>query len=229
MTGHTTFSADSNRKSRHLYQLINVLSGVVAMRDPYTASHQQNVARLARCIAQDLMLDDQQIEAVRVAATLHDIGKISIPLEILSKPGKLTAEEFALVTTHCRNGARLLETVDFPWPIGEIILHHHERLDGSGYPQGLRGNQIRLEARIIGVADTVDAVLSHRPYRPGKTLRDVTLILENGAGTIFDAEIVAACLRILDGRSPSHQFWRPDDQPMTAVSDRLTQQYSLTA
>ncbi len=144
------------------------MSRIVESRDPYTAGHEQQVARIACVISEKMLLPADRVDAIRVAGQLHDIGKIAVPSEILTKPGRLSPLEMEMVKTHCQNAYDILKAIEFPYPVAKIILQHHERLDGSGYPQGLKGDEILLEARIIGVADVIEAISSHRPYRPAK-------------------------------------------------------------
>ncbi len=151
---------------RALGNIINVVAATVEMRDPGTAGHQKRVANLARAIGTEMGLGTESIEALRFAGVVHDVGKTSVPAEILSKPGRLSDDELRLVREHARFGYEILKNVEFPWPIAEIVHQHHEREDGSGYPRGLRGDQILIEAKIIGVADVIEAMASHRPYRP---------------------------------------------------------------
>ena len=160
--------------------IIQVISATVEVRDPYTAGHQRRVADLARTMAQEMGLSEDQVDGLRLAGTIHDLGKASIPAEILSKPTKLTDLEYRLIQTHSQTGFDILKGIDFPWPIALMVLQHHERIDGSGYPGGLRGEEILLEARIIAVADVVEAIASHRPYRPALGI-DIALeeILQN--------------------------------------------------
>ena len=145
---------------------INIVMAIVEARDPYTAGHQQRVAKLACAIAQEMGFSEERVEKIRMAALIHDVGKIHIPAEILSKPGRLTETEFSLVKAHPQVAYDILKTVEFPWPVCRAVLQHHERLNGSGYPQGLSGKDILLGARILAVADVVEAMSSHRPYRP---------------------------------------------------------------
>jgi len=145
--------------------VIQVIVAAVEFRDPYTAGHQKRVSDLGRAIATEMKLPDDHVEGIRIAGVIHDLGKISVPAEILSKPSKLNEMEFNLVKDHPLNGYGILKDVDFDWPIAEIVYQHHERLDGSGYPRGLKGEEILLEARILAVADVVEAMASHRPYR----------------------------------------------------------------
>ncbi len=172
------------------------MSTVVESRDPYTAGHQKRVAALARTIAQEMGLSPDQIDAVRLAGTLHDIGKIAIPGEILTSPGRLTEKAFELIKDHPKTGYDILQGIEFPWPVAEIVLQHHEHLDGSGYPKGLSGSAIMLEARIITVADVVEAMASHRPYRPAmgteKALEEILRL----RGVVYDPTAVDACVRL---------------------------------
>jgi PAS domain S-box-containing protein len=173
---------------------IQAIVQVVEMRDPYTAGHQRRVADLARSIATYMHLPFDMIEGVRIAAVIHDIGKISVPAEILSKPGKLTRSEFELIKEHPQAAYAILKDVEFPWPIAEIIYQHHERLDGSGYPRGLGGKDVLLESQIIAVADVVEALASHRPYRPAHGIEAALHEITNNRGILYDPKAVDACL-----------------------------------
>jgi PAS domain S-box-containing protein len=175
---------------------IQAIVQVVEMRDPYTAGHQRRVADLARSIATEMDLAPQVIEGIRMAAAIHDIGKVAIPAEILSKPGKLNRNEFELIKDHPLTGYDILKDVEFPWPIAEIIYQHHERLDGSGYPRGLAGDDILLHARIIALADVVEAMASHRPFRPALGIAASLDEIEKHRGTLYDPDVVDACLRL---------------------------------
>jgi PAS domain S-box-containing protein/putative nucleotidyltransferase with HDIG domain len=179
-----------------LEQSIQTIAGTVEARDPYTAGHQRRVSELATAIAREMGLPEEQVNGIHLAAIIHDLGKIHIPAEILAKPGKLTEIEFMLIKTHPQAGYNILKNVKFPWPIADIILQHHERLDGSGYPQGLKGGEILLEARIITVADVVEAMSSHRPYRPTLGNEAALQEIRRGRGNVYDAAIVDACLRL---------------------------------
>jgi PAS domain S-box-containing protein len=182
------------RLQQSLYGTIKAISKIVEERDPYTSGHQSRVAALARAIAGEMNLSEDRVEGIFVAASAHDIGKVSIPAEILSKPGQLTEMELDIIKTHARVGYDILKNVEFPWPVTEVVLQHHEHLDGSGYPAGLGGDDIRLEARILCVADVVEAMSSHRPYRPhlgeGKGFEEITQY----RGVRYDADAVDACL-----------------------------------
>ncbi|OQB98598.1 MAG: Cyclic di-GMP phosphodiesterase response regulator RpfG [Spirochaetes bacterium ADurb.Bin110] len=176
----------------------------VETRDPYTAGHQRGVADLSRAIAMELKLTSDRIDGIQMAAIIHDLGKISVPAEILTKPNKLTEMEFELIKTHPQSGYDILKDIDFPWPIARMILEHHERMDGSGYPRNLRGDDILLESRILAVADVVESMASHRPYRPALGLNAALEEIEKNRGTIYDADAVDACLRLI--REKRFQF-----------------------
>ena len=175
---------------------IQAISLAVETRDPYTAGHQRRVADLARSIATAMDLRKDQIEGVRIASTIHDIGKIAIPAEILSKPTKLTEVEFSLIKIHPRAGYDILKDIEFPWPIARIILEHHERMDGSGYPNGLTGKDLLIESKILSVADSVEAIASHRPYRPALGVDKALEEIEGYKGTLYDPAVVDACQRL---------------------------------
>jgi HD-GYP domain-containing protein (c-di-GMP phosphodiesterase class II)/DNA-binding LacI/PurR family transcriptional regulator len=174
--------------------VINTLYLTVETRDPYTAGHQQRVADLARCIATTMGLPGDQIEAIRLSSSVHDLGKLCVPSEILNKPGRLREVEFCLIQLHPEIAYDILKTIDFPWPIADIVLQHHERIDGSGYPRRLMGEQIKIEARIIGVADVVEAMASHRPYRPALGIEAALAEIDKERGRTFDASVVDICL-----------------------------------
>jgi len=175
---------------------IQAIAMTVEKRDPYTSGHQMRVAALTRAIAEKMGLADDQVEGAYMAASLHDIGKIALPAEILSKPIQLTEIEISLIQAHAQAGYDILKGIEFPWPIADIIIQHHERMDGSGYPRGLAGDSISIEARIIGVCDVVETMSSHRPYRPsmgiGRALEEIT----RNRGPLYDADVVTACLKV---------------------------------
>jgi PAS domain S-box-containing protein/putative nucleotidyltransferase with HDIG domain len=177
---------------------IQAVAETIEIRDPYTAGHQKRVTSLAVAIAQHLNLPEEQVEGIRVAATLHDIGKMSTPAEILSKPGKLSENEFLLIREHPKVAHAILKDIALPWPVAEIVLQHHERLDGTGYPRGLEGGDILLEARIIAVADTVEAMSSHRPYRPALGIEEALREIEQNKGTRYDPDAVTACVALFE-------------------------------
>ena len=176
---------------------INIIGNIVEVKDPYTAGHQQRVSQLAVHIAQELNLPQNKIEGIRVASLVHDIGKISVPAEILNKPTKLSEIEFNLIKDHSQIGHNILKSIEFPWPIEKIVLQHHERLDGSGYPQGLKGDRILLEAKIMGVADVVEAMSSHRPYRPALGIDAALEEISKNKGILYDPEVVDICIRLI--------------------------------
>ena len=183
---------------------IDAIARTVEARDPYTAGHQQRVGVIAAEIASRFGLDSSAVEGIKIAATIHDIGKIAVPAEILARPGKLTPAEWEMMKTHPQVGHDIIDPINFPWPIAAMILQHHERLDGSGYPSGLIGEAIGLGARIIAVADVVEAMSSHRPYRPGLGLSAALDELKRGRATRFDPAVVDICLAVCqDGRLPS--------------------------
>ncbi|HQK78810.1 MAG TPA: PAS domain S-box protein [Syntrophales bacterium] len=186
---------------------IQVMVSAVETRDPYTAGHQMRTADLARAIAGEMGLPQEKIDGIRMAGAIHDIGKLSIPAEILSKPTKLTAIERCLIKEHTRIGYQILKEIESPWPLAQIIYQHHERLDGSGYPEGVRGEEILLETRILSVADVVESMASHRPYRPALGLAQALAEIESQQGIAYDAEVVAACLRLFQEKG--YQFPQP--------------------
>jgi len=175
---------------------IQAMAQTVEVRDPYTAGHQKRVADLARAIATHMGLSSDKVDGIRMAGVIHDIGKISVPAEILSKPGLLTPLEFSLIKTHSQIGYDILKDIEFPWDIATMVLQHHERLDGSGYPQGVTGERILMEARILTVADVVEAMASHRPYRPSLGLDKALEEIKDKKGRFYDPEVVEACLRL---------------------------------
>lgn len=176
--------------------VIQAMAQTVEARDPYTAGHQRRVADLARAIGSELGLSNDGVEGIRMAGVIHDIGKISIPAEILSKPGRLTDVEFNLIKSHPETGFDILKNIEFPWPVAQIVHQHHERIDGSGYPLGLGEDRILPESKILAVADVVEAISSHRPYRASLGI-DVALgEVEKFSGSYYDAEVVTACVRL---------------------------------
>jgi len=187
-----------------LFLLPADMVSAVEARDPYTAGHQTRSADLARAIATEMGLPSEKIEGIRVAGSIHDIGKLSIPAEILSKPTKLSELEFSLIKEHARRGFEILKDVESPWPLAEIVDQHHERMDGSGYPRNLKGDAILIEARIIAVADVVESMASHRPYRPALGLDAALEELEKNRGTLYDEAVVDACLRLF--REKGYRF-----------------------
>ncbi|MFH1436092.1 MAG: HD domain-containing phosphohydrolase [Pseudomonadota bacterium] len=179
---------------------IETIARVVEVRDPYTAGHQRRVADLARAIAGEMDLSKERVEGLFFAGLIHDLGKISVPSEILSKPGRLSTIEFEIIKEHSRMGYDLLKSVDFPWDIAKFVYQHHEKFDGSGYPQGLKGGEIELEARILCVADVIEAMASHRPYRPALGIDMALEEIEKRAGTFFDPDAAQSALRVFRER-----------------------------
>jgi PAS domain S-box-containing protein len=191
------------RTRKALGATVQAIAVTVETRDPYTAGHQRKVADLARAIATEMNLPIDMIDEISISATIHDLGKISIPSEILSKPTKLTDIEFSLIKTHPHSGYDILKNIDFPWPIARIVLEHHERMNGSGYPNGLTGDNILLESKILAVADVVEAMASHRPYRPSLGIDVALEEIEKNKGILYD-NIADACLKIF--REKSYQL-----------------------
>jgi HD-GYP domain-containing protein (c-di-GMP phosphodiesterase class II) len=179
-----------------MHSTIQAISMTVEKRDPYTSGHQQRVASLAKTIAEELKLPESQIESIYMAAGIHDIGKISLPAEILVKPIPLSDIEISLVQAHAQASYDILKGIEFPWAIADIVLQHHERMDGSGYPRGLAGDNIVFEARIICVADVVETMASHRPYRPSIGMDKALEEIANNRGVLYDPQVVDACLKI---------------------------------
>jgi PAS domain S-box-containing protein len=175
---------------------IQVMVSAVETRDPYTAGHQIRSADLARAIADEMALTQEKIDGIRIAGSIHDIGKLSIPAEILSKPTKLSNLEFSLIKEHANRGYEILKNVESSWPLAEIVHQHHERMDGSGYPKHLKGDAILIEARILAVADVVESMASHRPYRPALGTEAALEEIEKNRGILYDADAVDACLKV---------------------------------
>jgi len=186
----------ATRLQRSMEATIQVIAGTVEMRDPHAAGHQRRVAELATALARELGWSEDRAHGVHLAGVVHDVGRIKIPADILSKPGKLNRIEFELIKTHPEAGHEILKGVDFPWPIAQIVLQHHERLDGSGYPHGLKADDILLEARILAVADVVEAMASHRPYRPALGVDKALEEIGANAATTYDADVVRACIAL---------------------------------
>jgi len=180
-----------------LEETVRTLAFTVEVRDPYTAGHQRRVAQLADAISRKMGLTVEEATGVRMAALIHDVGKVQIPGEILSKPGPLSADEMELVRTHPAVGSNILKEIEFPWPISDIVLQHHGRLDGSGYPHGTGGDEMPIEAKIIAVADVVEAMVSHRPYRSALGMDKAIEEISNNKGTLYDPGVVEACLSLL--------------------------------
>lgn len=195
---------EQTKIARQMYEVIDSLSNVIEARDPYTAGHQKRVTDLSVAIAHEMKLAPSLIDGIRFASQVHDIGKISIPTEILTKPSALTSYEVAMLRSHAQAGYEILKPLSFPWPVADIILQHHERLDGSGYPNALKENDILVEAKIIAVADTVEAMSSDRPYRSSKGVNHALEEIETNSGVLYDHEAVKACLDLF--RNKGYRF-----------------------
>jgi len=178
--------------------VVQAMALIIETRDPYTAGHQCRVTKLACRIAEEMNLSKERIEGLRLAGELHDIGKIHVPAEILSKPGNISEAEFNIIKTHPKVGYDILKSINFPWPIAKIVLQHHERYDGSGYPSGLTGEQIILEAKILAVADVIEAMASHRPYRPALSIDTALEEINKNKGILYDPDVVDACLKVFE-------------------------------
>jgi len=185
---------DSLRKA--IGTTIQVMASAVEMRDPYTAGHQKKSADLARALATEMGLPKDRIDGIRMAGIIHDIGKLSIPAEILSKPANMTEIEFSMIKEHSRSGYEMLKDVESPWPLAEIVYQHHERLNGTGYPRNLKGDEILMESRILAVADVVEAMASYRPYRPALGIEAALEEIEKNKGILYDDDVAYACLRL---------------------------------
>lgn len=188
-------------------QTIQAIAMTLEKRDPYTAGHQQRVSILAVAIAKELGWDKDRIQGLELGTLIHDIGKVYVPAEILNRPGKLTPEEFAIIKSHPQVGYDIIKDIEFPWPVADIVHQHHERLDGSGYPQGLKGDEIIPEAKITTVADVVEAITSHRPYRAGLDLEIALNEIKDNRGKFYDPDVVDACLRLITEKNFVLEGW----------------------
>ena len=197
------FLVQDSTKSLHnsMQSSIMVLASMVSLRDAYTAGHQLRVGNLAAAIGKELDLPPITIEGLRVTGYLHDIGKLTLPAEILAKPGKISKLEFEIIKTHAAQGYEILKDMHLPWPVAQIIYQHHERKDGSGYPDELKGDEIMLEARILIVADVVEAMSSHRPYRTSLGIEAALQEIKDNSGILYDSKVVEACLRLFEDDS----------------------------
>ena len=213
---------ESKRYSEKLQELIENITKAIAltteMRDPYTSGHQLRVTQLAYAISKEMGLNKEVIAGIRVAGSLHDIGKMYIPSEILTKPGKLTEIEFDMIRTHPEAGYSIVKMIEFPWPVAPIVLQHHERMDGSGYPAGLSDEDILLEARILGVADVVEAMASHRPYRPALGIDKALAEISQKRGSLYDPAVVDACLKLFTEKK--FKFQQDVPRERQAISSR---------
>ena len=175
---------------------VRAIAYTVEIRDPYTAGHQRRVTKLACAIGEEMKLSRDQIEGLRMSGELHDIGKIHVPAEILSKPGQISEAEYTIIKTHSQVGHDILKTIEFPWPVAKIVLQHHERINGSGYPQGLKAKDILLEAKILAVADVIEAMATHRPYRPALSIEESLEEISKNKGKLYDSEVAESCLKV---------------------------------
>lgn len=194
----TELAQEKTRLANQIHETVNSLSNVIEARDPFTAGHQARVTDLAVEIAKEMNLSPTLIDGLRFASQIHDIGKISIPAEILTKPSALNPLEVAMLRSHVQAGYDILRPLTFPWPVAKIILQHHERLDGSGYPNAILGDSICLEAKILAVADTVEAMSSNRPYRPARGIDAALTEIKSNKGILYDEGAVNACQRVFD-------------------------------
>ena len=185
---------------------LKTISRINGIRAPFAAGHELQVAELAVAIGKEMRLPDKVLWGIHAAGCIHDIGCITVPAEILSKPEKLTQYEMLSVRNHVRAGFDMVKDIEFPWPVAKTILQHHERLDGSGYPNGTKGEEIIMEARIIAVADVMDAIASHRPYRPALGIQSALDEIEQGSGIVYDPDVVKTCLKMFHEKSYAHEY-----------------------
>jgi HD-GYP domain-containing protein (c-di-GMP phosphodiesterase class II) len=195
---HDELNSNCRMVSKLSANVVQAMQSIIEIRDPYIAGHQKRTASLCAEIGKEMKLSIETIKSIQISAHIHDIGKITIPCEVLNKPGKLNKNEYELIKTHSRVGYEIVRGIEFSWPISEIILQHHERIDGSGYPAGLKNKDIRLEARILAVADVIDAMTSDRPYRPALSLQEVIEEITRNSGVLYDNNVVEACLMIIN-------------------------------
>jgi putative nucleotidyltransferase with HDIG domain len=205
---------NANRLKRVLLQTVRAVSLTLEMRDPYTTGHQRRVAQLAVAIGRKMGLSTDMLEGLHTGGLIHDIGKIHVPAEFLSRPGRLSAEVFEVIKMHPRMGWEIMRDIEFPWPVADMVHQHHERLDGTGYPNGIGGDEIILESRIIAVADVLEAISSHRPYRPALGLEVALAEIRNHTGTWYDPVVVAACEEVIrESRESALEEDVPDARP----------------
>lgn len=215
--------AYSKRIERTMYNTIDMIAELTELRDPYTAGHEARVGELAAAIAAEMGYDHDFQQGLRVAGILHDVGKIGIPSEILIRPRRLHTAQFDLLKTHAEYSYLLVKNIDFPWPIAETVYQHHERLDGSGYPRGLKGDAVTIEARILAIADVVESMSSHRPYRPAIGEEDALLEIERNAGKLYDTNVAKACLRLFREKNYRLPEVKPDSTFNRITATRTTQ------
>jgi PAS domain S-box-containing protein len=197
-SGEEELRKSVNKVQKALQGFVQATIKMVEMRDPYTANHQQRVSQLVAAIAREMNFPEEQVEYIGIAGMVHDIGKIYVPTDILSRTGLLNEFEWEIMKTHVQGSYDILKNIEFPWPIAQIALQHHERLNGSGYPHALKGNEIKMEARILAVADSIEAISSHRPYRPARPIAEALKIIYENQGTLYDHEVVKACIRLFN-------------------------------
>jgi PAS domain S-box-containing protein len=190
-------SQSLGRLRKTMESTVQAISLIVETRDPYTSGHQEQVARICCAIGQDMGLQEERLKGLHMSAVIHDLGKIYIPAEILSKPGRLSDMETQMMKMHPEQGYHILKTIEFPYPVAEIVYQHHERMNGSGYPRGLTGKDILLEAKILGVGDVLDAMAAHRPYRAAVGIDQATLEISQNRGFLYDPVVVDVCLKLL--------------------------------
>ena len=186
----------SKRLQKIIEGTAHIITKVVELRDPYSIGHQQRVSKLATAIAREMELPQDKIEGTKIASLVHDIGKVNLPTEIISKPNKLIDVEFNLVKNYPRVGYDILKKVDFPWPVAEIVFQHQEKIDGSGYPRGLKGDEILIEAKILGVANVVEAMSSYKSYRPALSIDEALTEISKNKNILFDPEVVDTCIKL---------------------------------
>lgn len=195
-----------DKLGRAMDGIVKAMSVAVELRDPYTAGHQERVAALADAIGRRMGLSEDEVSGLRMASVIHDLGKLAVPAEILCKPGKLSPLEYEMVKNHVQAGYDILKRIEFPWPVAEIVLQHHERVNGSGYPNGLTGEDILLQARIVAVADVYETIASHRPYRPSLGTETAVEEIRKQSGTLYDRRVADACLALVE----KERFRLPD-------------------
>ena len=186
---------------RQLFEAARAIAETVETRDPYKAAHHRRVADLAHAIGTEMNLKSDQNHGIRIAGLIHDVGKISVSADILNKPRRLTEAEFELVKIHAQSGYEILKDIDFPWPVAKMVLEHHERINGSGYPNGMTGDHLLLESRILAVADVVDGISYHRPYRPALGINAALYDIRGNRGVLYDPEVVDVCLRLFNEKN----------------------------
>lgn len=221
-SGESKLKSNDNKLRTSLWEAITALTSL-AERDPYTAGHQERVAHLACAIASEMGLSKNKIESIRTSGIVHDIGNVYLPGKILTKPGCLTEIEFELIKLHPAVGWDILRTIDFPWPVAEIVHQHHERLDGSGYPRGLKGKDILLEAKVLAVADVVEAISSRRSYRKSLGIKEAIKEIKNKRGILYEPSVVDACIEVVSDKEYFSNY-RLKNRTNPCVKDKNTKQ-----